>query len=457
MGKNATLDLVGKVPPHSERAERGALGSVFIRPASLDDLTDLGVDDFFFPVHREIFEVMRDVAAAGRPVEILAVADELRARGRLQRLDGGEAFLVSLANDTPTAENVRHYARVIAAKATLRRAIATCLEAVSVAYGGPTDVEAFLNDLRGSVAGLELRGDDGPRRIGEVLVDVTERIERRASAPEDFLVPTGIASVDRKVGGLRAKHLIIVAARPGGGKTAWAVNTVAVAAARAGVPTLVFSLEMSRDELIERAMANAAKVNGHAIGLGRLTGPEWVRLTGAMGKLYEIPLWVDERVLRTQQICAEARRWRARHAPEGRALVIVDYLGLVEADKDERTREREVAKITRAMKKLAKQLGCPVVLCSQLNRNMVGKDGKMRAPNLTDLRESGAVEQDADVVVFPWWDSAPPAVGRHPAKLIFGKYRGGHPGTIQVDWLPEYTVFEEREDHEPDPQEDLRW
>jgi replicative DNA helicase len=451
----AATQQVGRPPPHSIEAEQAALGSVLIKPACLDDLGSLEINDFFMPVHQEILDAMRAIAARGWEVDFVGLSDELKTRDWLRRMEGGENYLLTLAHATPTAENVKHYVDIVASKATLRRAIAFGTEMASRAYGEVSDVEEFLNEARVAVSSLEIRGGGGPVRVGAAMDRVIAGIEKIGDKPQEFLVPTGIASVDRRIGGL-FPGLVIVAARPGGGKSAFSVNNVAVDAALAGIPTLVFSLEMEIDEVIPRALARRAGINGRNVRLGQMDMQQWIRLHRAQADFAEIPLEVDDRdTLKTSQICAEARRWRARN-PGPRALIVIDYVGLVEADKEERVREREVAKMTKAFKRLSKkaQANCPVIVCCQLNRDSVDKTGKIRAPNLRDLRESGAIEQDADIVIFPWWESKPPASGRHPAEIIFGKYRGAHAGVIKVDWQPELTAFCDRLE-EDDPQEDL--
>lgn len=449
-------------PPHSLEAERAALGSVLIRSSALDDLHDLQVDDFFLPAHREILEAMRAVALRNRTVDVLALADELKAQGMLTRLEGGAVYLNELANATPTAENVRQYAGIVAAKATLRRIIATCADAMSTAYADG-DPEELLNRLRISVGDIELPTSKGPVRVGDVVGKTIDGIQKRGEEPEKYLVPTGLARVDRKIGGLRANHLIVVAANPGKGKTSFVWN-VAINAALAGVPVLVFSLEMEQDELIERGLSYLGRINGRAVSLGRMSVEEWHRVHRAGATLdrdretdQEVPLYVDDRKLTASQVCAEARRWRAKH-PSPRAMIVIDYLGLVESDTDERTREREVAKMSRQFKLLAHrtQANAPVVLCAQLNRDNVStKDGKPRPPVLRDLKDSGAIEADADMVIFPWWEGRPPATGTHPAELRIGKYRGGAVSEIDVIWEPEYMTFADVPEDDDQQQMDL--
>jgi replicative DNA helicase len=456
--------MVERIPPHSLEAERAALGSVFIRPSTLDDLAQLQVDDFFLPAHREIIDAMRDIARRGRPVDFVAVSDELKMRQQLDRLDKGEMYLLKLANDTPTAENAAYYAMIVSEKAALRRTIATCADTISSAYGDASDVSALISDHRARMAEIELAGSAGPERVGDLVESVIDGIQHRAEKPEEFLVPTSIKAFDRRYGGLRENHLIVVAARPGRGKTALAVGWAVDAAIDHGIPALIFSVEMQTDELVERMLSKRGKVNGDAVGRGRMDLKEWGRVNRAAGALtYQdaegtrrVPLYIDDRKHKASRICAEARRWRAKH-PDPRALIVIDYLGLVEPDADERMREREVAKMSRMFKLLAhkSQARAPVVLCCQLNRELVGKDGKMRKPIMSDLKESGAIEADADAIVFPWWEGETPARGRHPAELLIGKFRGKHPSTVKVDWEGEFTSFSDRLEDEDNPQEDL--
>lgn len=456
--------LAARTPPHNLAAEKAALGAVFIRSSALDDLAELQVDDFFLPAHREIFEAMRSVAARGRTLDVVTVADELKVMDMLTRLPGGQSYLNELANDTPTAENVRHYGKIVGDKATLRRIIATCAETASRAYG-EADAEDVLNDLRAKAGEIELAGSGGPVRVGDRVNAVMDEMEKRGQKPDDYLVPTGLARFDRKIGGLRANHLIIVAANPGRGKTAL-VWCIAIRAALLGIPVLVFSIEMSEEELIERALAFKARINGRAVSLGRLSSGQWYAASQAADQLdiireqgkpdRPVPLYVDDRKHKMSRLVAEARRWRARH-PDPRALIVVDYLGLVEPDMDERTREREVAKMTRAFKNLAhkSQAKAPVILCSQLNRDNIGKDGKMRPPVLRDLRDSGAIEQDADMVICPWWVGEPPETGPHPAELLVLKHRGGAKGVVDTVWEPEFTTFSDPPDGDEPEQMNL--
>lgn len=453
--------------PHDPEAEKAALGSVLLKAAAMDDLAALRVDDFLVPAHRFVFEAMRALEAAKRPIETVMLEDEMRRQDTWKRLEttvgGASAFLISLVTACGSAEFAPHYAAVVAEKSQLRRLVSACAEVRSAALGGTIAAAELLADLRRQAGEIEVLTPGGPVRVGDEVDAVVKRMENRGEHPEGSLVPTGIKTVDEKIAGFRSNELIVVAANPGRGKTAWAFNMAVRAAVNEKIPTLVFSLEMSLDQLVERALAGEAKVNGRHVSLGRMTRPQWDRINQASYTLNrdendrEVPLYVDDRKLTASRLCAEARRWRARH-PDPRALVVIDYLGLVRPDREERNREREIAKMSGMFKCLAhkSEADCPVVMISQLNReNMKGKDGKPRPPILSDLRESGAVEQDADAVLFPWWDGDPPPTGHWPSRLIIGKFRNSAKGEAKMDWWPEYTLFTDPTDPDDEAQGEL--
>jgi len=441
------LQLEPRTPPHNLEAERATLGSVLMQPTALDELSEMKVDDFFLPAHREIFEAMLEVTRRGSVLDVITLADELKPI--LTRLEGGETYLLQLANAVATGDSIRHYARIVANKAIQRRLIVACTAIASQAQGDFFDVVELLTDARAQLAAIELpSGTTGPVRISDELYEALSEIERRAANPERHFVLTGIQAFDREISGLCAETLILIAGRPSKGKSALLLN-FAQRAARNNIPTLVFSLEMGRLLLIFRALAFEALVNGRSIISGQVSGPEWIRLQSAASRLSTDNLSIDDRSgLSRFAIAAEARRWRAAN-PSAQALVLVDYLSLVKRTGDVREQQEELGEITADMKKLAKELKLPVVLAAQLNRD---SEKENRRPQLKDLRGSGAIEQDADVVIFPWWQGEAPRYGRHPASLIVGKNRNGPTADIEVDWLPEYTMFTDREDL-PEPQQ----
>lgn len=432
---------VARQLPHSLDAERSVLGAVFIRQSTIDEASDLAVDDFFLPAHRDIFEVMRALTARGGVVDVLTVGDELKARGMLGHLEGGSAYLLDCANAIPTAENVRHYIAIVARKAILRRLILAASDIQARAYGDVVEIEDFLSEVRHRVASIESADQAGPALIGDGMQDTLDSIQNRASDPRSYFLTTGLRGFDENIGGLRGGNLVVVAARPGMGKSALALD-ILLNAAMGGIPALLFSMEMSRGEIQERALAKKGRVNGRSVVTGKMNVEEWGKIQGAAAKLDKIPLWLDTRNMRAQRICSVARRWFARQKfAEGArkiAAIAIDYLGLVPSTGDEANRAYEIAAMTRAFKLLAGELDIPIILLAQLNRDGVKA---ARKPVISDLRDSGAIEQDANTVIFPWWEGTPNLHGRHPATIIVGKNRGGPMGEVDVWWEPEFMTF----------------
>lgn len=446
-------DKVARTPPHSIEAEKSVLGSVFIKPTVLAEISDLAVDDLFLPVHREILDAMRAVNGRGRPVDVIEVADELKVAGMLSRLDGGQSYLNDLANAVPTAENAAHYARMVREKATLRRLINTCAEIQSQAYGNHGDVAGFIDEARAKMAAIESSTGDGATLLGDEIETALISIEERGKNPAQFFVPTNLAQFNDKVGGMRGGNLIVVAGRPGQGKSAWTLD-IMINAAFAAIPGLMFSFEMTKIENVERALAKHGEVNGRNIITGRLNTPEWHKMRGAARQLREIPLSFDTDEMTAPRVCAAIRRWYYRQrvivADGSRrrlAIAAVDYAGLVKSTGKEETRAMEIAVLSGSLKRLAAELDIPIILVSQLNRESEKAD---REPRLSDLRESGALEQDANMVLFPYWEGAAPRQGTHPARIIIGKNRGGPVGHIPCLWMPEYMKFVDDPDYVPE-------
>lgn len=448
---------VVRAPPHSVDAERACLGSVMLRPSALDELAELTVNDFFIPAHVEIFDAMRALAGRARAVDFVTLSEELKARQMLSRLEGGETYLVDLASKTPMSENVKHYAAIVTGKAALRRTIAACAEIQSAAYGDVASVEDFLGEARQRLAGIDVEGVEGPVSIPDDVGRVVADMEKRGLNPERYVISTGIDSVDGIITGLEPQTVTIIAANPSRGKTAWALNTIIRAAATQKVPCLFFSLEMSRAKIIERALAFKTRINGRAIMQGKLSVEEWSSVDRASHEWQraKIPLWIDERIHSASRLCAVARRWRSQRRAErlaagmskdeaDLAVVAIDYLGLVRGDEHSESRRAEVAAMSRAFKGLAKNEKLAVILCAQLNRQNM-KEGIPRPPNLSDLRDAGEIEQDADVVLFPWWEGTPPDFGPFDAEILVRKNRNGPTGEAPIVWEREFMTFGDRQ------------
>jgi replicative DNA helicase len=450
---------VGRSPPHNLDAERSALGGVLIKPSAIDDLlTGVHAEDFFLPAHREVYEAMAALDQRRQPIDVVALADELKVRGALPRLEGGETYLVRLAQDVPTAENIGHYVRLVKEKATLRRLIGACAEIQSRAYGEFGNYEEFLDEAENAVFKVaQQTRKETYSSVGEMIGPVLESIEERARSRQEVTgVPTGFHKFDLMTAGLQPENLIIVAARPGVGKTSWAVNVAMNAAMNHKIPVLIFSLEMSKFELMERMLAGEARIDSAKLKRGHIEYSDWKNhIYPAGNRLSGAPILIDDSGAPSiLDIRAKARRFRSdlKFFPpqaEGETkrqhgLIIVDYLQLARGGggKKDANREQEIAEISRGLKTLAKDLKVPVIAVSQLNRSLEKREDKK--PQLSDLRESGAIEQDADMIVFVHREEmyTKQESDRGKAELIVGKHRHGPTGDVPLTFIREYTRFE---------------
>jgi replicative DNA helicase len=460
-------NTAGRSPPHNLDAERSALGGVLIKPSAFDELaTTLGSGDFFLPAHREIFEAMMALDRRRQPIDPVSLAEELRTAGTLAHLDGGEAYLLTMASAVPTAENIGHYVRIIKEKATLRRLIHTCAEVQSRAYGEFADYEEFLDEAEMAVfEAVQQDRRTSYTSVGEGMRAVLDTIEERAREKKAVTgVPTGFKKFDEMTAGLQPDNLIIVAARPSMGKTSFAVNVAVNAALGHGIPVLIFSLEMSKYELMERMLAGEARIDSKRMRQGFIEYADWKnRIYPAGGRLAEAPIVLDDSAVATiWDMRAKARQFRhdPRYFPADPAkvngrdkrplgLIVIDYLQLARGAGGRRddTREREIADISRGLKALAKELSIPIIAVSQLNRGLEKREEKR--PMLSDLRESGAIEQDADLVLFIHRQEVfNPEQDQGKAELVIGKNRHGPVGVVPLTWIKEYTRFENYADED---------
>ena len=433
------------------------MGGVLVKPTAFDEVaTSLTADDFILPGHREIFAAMLELDKRRAPIDVISLGDELKTRGVLPRLEGGQAYLLTLANSVPTAENIGHYVRIVKEKATLRRLIGACAEIQSRAYGEFGDYEQFLDEAETQifkVAQQDRRSSYSP--VSELMGDVVEELQTRSMERRQITgVPTGFHKLDEITAGLQPENLIVVAARPGVGKTSWAMNVATNAALHHDVPVLVFSLEMSKFELMERMLAGEARIDSSRLRKGIIEYGDWKSsIYPAADRLTKAPILIDDSAApNILELRAKARRFRGdpRYFPtrnDGRpplGLMVIDYLQLARGlgGKKDESREREIAEISRGLKALAKELHIPIIAISQLNRGVERREDKR--PQLSDLRESGAIEQDADMIMFIHREEMYGTEGaeRGKAELIIGKNRHGSTGSIDLSFIREYTKFE---------------
>jgi replicative DNA helicase len=397
-------------------------------------------DDFYKPAHAHIFRAVCDLYARGEPVDAVTVADELSRAGLLD-LIGGPATLVTLAAETPSVANAGRYARIVEEHALLRRLIGAASEIAEIGYDVPEDVTAALDRAETLVFEVaQRRATDTTKPLKELLAQALDNLEALFERNEAITgVPTGYRDLDERLSGLQPSNLVIVGARPGMGKTSFALGLAAHAAVERRIPALVFSLEMSHLELTQRMLCAEARVDSTRMRNGRLLESDWPKISQAIGRLGEAPLYIDDNPnLTVMDIRAKARRLASR---TGLGLVVVDYLQLMSGRSSAENRQVEVAEISRGLKILARELDVPVVALSQLSRNLETRADKR--PVLADLRESGSLEQDADVVLFLYRDELynPESADRGIAEVVVAKHRNGPTGVTQLAFLDHFARF----------------
>jgi replicative DNA helicase len=442
--------LALKLPPHSVEAEQSLLGALLIDNQAFDRVADLvAAEDFYRDDHRRIWRHIARLVEASRPADVVTVAESIEASEDKDKT-GGAAYLAALAQNTPSALNVRRYAELVRERAVQRRLAQVATEIAETALA-PTgrDVGQLLDEAESKIfqiAESGARKDQGLIGISPVLAKVFERIDHLHSQdnPSDITgVPTGFTELDTRTAGLQPGDLIIVAGRPSMGKTAFALNIAEHVALHPSVrmPVAIFSMEMSASQLAMRVLSSMAKVDQTRLRTGRLTDEEWSKLTDEIARLNEAKIHVDETAaLNALELRARARRMKREYGKLG--LVVVDYLQLMSASAQGENRATEISEISRSLKALAKELDVPVIALSQLSRAVEQRND--RRPMMSDLRESGAIEQDADVILFIYREEVyspdkEEAKGR--AEVIIGKQRNGPIGRIDLTFLGRYTRF----------------
>lgn len=460
------MDDSTKLPPFDEAAELAVIGSVLLAADKmLPEVSWLPIDSFLLPHHREAWAAIQEVASRRMPVDQLSVGDELRARGMQPRFPGGWLDWVSKAVGTVSViGHLQHHAKIVADKATLRNLIALCAEVSSAAYGSQPSVDVLAR-ARDGVATLEVTGPgSGPERVGDLIGSVVDAIDARSHRRSAAGVPFHVQSVaDLLVAWMPAK-MYILGGRPGDGKTSFAIEA-ALFAAFAGFPALVFTREAIPAEMVERNLSTVSRVPAFSLASGRLDKNQWGCIHAAGDTLSSAPLWYDDRSATIDQIIAVSRKWHAMEVrgkatgrnigPDGKPLgfIVLDYLQLARLAKVRAgaNREQVVAEMSRAMKELALELKVPVLVLSQLNRE---SEKRQDRPLPSDLRESGALEQDADAILFVYRDIAPEnkAARREPgeAEIIIGKHRGGPTGIAKCWFETPLMSFRDRDDYQPE-------
>jgi replicative DNA helicase len=440
----ADLDTASfKLPPQNIEAEQSILGGILIENDALNTVVEFLEDsDFYRESHQKIFQCMITLSERSEPLDLITLTNELKKKKELEEI-GGASYLASLVESVPTAANIAYYAKIVKEKSILRKLISTATEIVTQSYQEGKDLEDFLDESEQAIFRIsEHRVKPAFYPIKEIIKESFKVIERLYEKKELITgVPSGFKDLDRKTAGFQNAELIIVAGRPSMGKTALCLNIAQHASINAKIPTAMFSLEMSKEQLAIRMLCSEARVDSARLRSGFLSESDWPKLTMAAGALSDAPIFIDDTpAMSVLELRAKARRLKA---DRGLGLIIVDYLQLMRGRSGMERREQEISEISRSLKALAKELNIPVLAISQLSRKAEDRPG--RQPQLSDLRESGAIEQDADVIIFIYRDEVynPDSDRKGTAEVIIGKQRNGPTGKVDLSFISEFTTFKD--------------
>ena len=436
------MDL-GKVPPYDIEAEQAVIGSMLTdKDAVISSIEVLKVDDFYREDNKVIYEAIFNLYNKAEPIDIITVKSELDSIGKLEAI-GGIEYLAELPEKVPTTANIDKYIKIVEEKSMLRSLIKTANEIITLGYDSTEEVENVMEYAEKKIFNvMQKRNQKGYVSMKDALVDTFAQIERLYNQKQHVTgITTGFSDLDYKTAGLHNSDLILIAARPAMGKTAFALNLVTNAAIKGKVPAVIFSLEMSKEQLVNRVLCSEAMVDSNKVRTGKIEEEDWVKLAGALGPLSEAEIYIDDTPgISITEIRAKCRKLKLE---KNIGLVVVDYLQLVQGSGNRRSgsREQEIAEISRSLKILAKEIDVPVIALSQLSR--APEQRPDHRPMLSDLRESGSIEQDADIVMFLYRDDYynEDSEKKNIAEVILAKHRSGSTGTVELLWLGNYTKF----------------
>jgi replicative DNA helicase len=435
------LRTTARIPPHNLDAEQSVLGAMLESKEAIANVVEiLRPDDFYKPAHSEIYETILSLYGSGEPADAITIADELKRRGQLDQI-GGKPYIHGLLEAYPTASSAAHYARIVEELALLRRLVDAGNQVQEIGFSQPDDVDGAVDQAEEIVYGVadrRLRDDIQP--IRRLLTENMESIEQLYERSEHITgLASGFPDLDDMTAGFQPSNLIIVAARPSMGKSALMGDFALHSAIHSNTPVVIFALEMSRHEMVQRFLASQAKVDSQRLRRGSLQEQDWTRLSAALGRLAEAPIFIDDSAnITLMEMRAKCRRMKAKH---GLGLILIDYLQLMQSPRRSENRQQEVSEISRALKIMARELEVPVVCASQLNRGVEYRSDKR--PLLADLRESGSIEQDSDLVMFLYRDEVynPDTEHKGEAELIVAKHRNGPTGLVRLAFMNQYTRF----------------
>ena len=430
-----------RVPPHNIEAEQAVIGAILLDPDSFSTAAErIGPNDFFRAGHQVIFEAMLDLFEKGEPIDLVTVTTSLTNSNKLD-IAGGVPYLTDLASSVPTAANIDYYSKIVEEKALLRRLIHTATEIVTDTFNREDQVEEVLDEAEKNILAVSGRKNVGAfKPIKDVLIEVYDNIEKLHHAKDDVTgVPTGYRDLDRMTSGFQKNDLIIIAARPSMGKTAFALNIAQNVAIRTDENVAIFSLEMGAEQLVQRMLCAEGNIDSQRLRTGKLEQEDWGKLTMAMGSLSHAGIYIDDSPgIRVSDIRSKCRRLKQEH---GLGMIIIDYLQLIQgSEKSKENRQQEVSEISRSLKGLARELEVPLIALSQLSRSVESRQDKR--PMMSDLRESGSIEQDADIVGFLYRDDYYDKESEQQnIEIIIAKQRNGPTGTVELAFVKEFNKF----------------
>ena len=433
---------LGKIPPHDIEAEQAVLGSMLTdKEAVVSAIESLKPEDFYREDNRAIYSAILNLYAKPEPIDIITVKAELVENGKFESV-GGLEYLASLPDKVPTTANVDRYIKIVEEKSILRNLIRVSNEIITLGYGEAEEVDAIMDQAEKKVFELmQRKNQKGYTPIKDILIATFDELERLYNQKGYITgVPTGFADLDQITAGLHKSDLILIAARPAMGKSAFALNIASNAAIRNGTPVAVFGLEMSKEQMVKRILCSEALVDSQKVQTGKMDEADWIKISSAIGPISEAPIYIDDTPgISIMEIRAKCRKLKLE---KDIGLIVIDYLQLIQGTgKRGASREQEISEISRSLKILAKELDVPVVALSQLSR--AAEQRQDHRPMLSDLRESGAIEQDADIVMFLYRDDYynQDSEKKNIAEVIIAKHRSGSTGSIELLWLSNYTKF----------------
>ncbi len=431
-----------RIPPHNVEAEQAVIGAVFLEPEAFSTASERLVStDFYRANHQSIFATMSALSDKGEPIDVVTVTTHLANREQLEQA-GGVTYLTDLASSVPTAANIEYYSKIVEEKALLRRLIKSATDIVTNTFAKEDAIEEVLDEAERTILEVSSRKNVGAfKPIKDVLIDVYDNIEQLHNSDSDVTgIATGYRELDRMTSGFQKNDLIIVAARPSVGKTAFALNIAQNVAINSDENVAIFSLEMGADQLVQRMLCAEGNIDSQRLRTGKLENEDWSKLTMAMGSLSNAGVYIDDSPgIRVSDIRSKCRRLKQEH---GLGMIIIDYLQLISGSESSRdNRQQEVSEISRSLKGLARELEVPLIALSQLSRGVEQRQDKR--PMMSDLRESGSIEQDADIVSFLYRDDYydEESEQQNIIEIIISKQRNGPTGTVELAFVKEYNKF----------------